>query len=127
MSMRSIARNLGIHQNYFSALKNTNTEAFNYMSSLDESLFDAYNKYQTEQNDIKSRLTDVYYHLSNLSLVSQFSKHLQKKGYYRNWNGFSTCIGRVLFGAEHGFNSHKMFIKSKALLDEFSVFYRSGI
>jgi len=122
-SMRQVARELNINQNYFALLKNTNKEAFKYMSSLDTNLFDSYHKYTKEQDETKARLTDIYYLLNDLSLVSQFSKYLNKKGYYNNWNGFTTTIAGVLFTVREGFFSHTIFIKSKAMVDEFCNFY----
>jgi len=122
-SMRQTARELNINQNYFAHLKSTNKEAWEYMTKLDSNLFNSYTKYMSEKDTIKAHLTDIYYLLQDLSLISQFSKHLQRVGHYNNWNGFSTSISRVLFGFNDGFSSHKVFIKCKALIDEFCVFY----
>lgn len=123
MSKRVTAIRLNIHPNYFYQLKNTNRKALEYITSLDVDLFNAYNKYTDEQQTIKDKLTDIYYLLSDLTLLSQFSKYLHKKEYYRNWNGFSTTINGILFGIKEGFHSHKVFIKCKILLDEFNIFY----
>jgi len=130
ISLRSVAMRLDIHPNYFAHLKSTNKVAFKYVTDMDESLFDGYNKYTKEQEDTKARLIDVYYLLSDLSLISQFSRYLHKKGYYSNWNGFSTTITGILFTVREGFFSHTVFIKSKLILDEFCLFYtetRKGV
>jgi len=119
MSASQHATTLGLHQNFFASIKTSCPARYQYIISLSPNLTEAYRKYMNEQEDYKAQLTEIYYELSDKKKVSAFSKHLMKKGLYKNFNGFATAINYTLFRAKDGLGNHRFFIKAPKIIAEY--------
>jgi len=104
---------LGLTPKYFTQLRYHNRAKYDYIVSLDDSLFMAYRKYLRECDRLKSCMTDIYYELVENRKLAKFSNLLYEHKVYGCPLCFANSITGTIFSSTNEGLKFKVFLKFK--------------
>ena len=124
-NLEQIALNFDYDRNYFYVMRRATPLKFNYINNLVKGDFNkAFIKYYQDMDEIKFKLQDIYYELSELRAIHKFSTYIYERGLYKHPNNFSTSVTKIIFSSRNGFSTHSTYILYEKILNIFDDFIK---
>ena len=113
------AEELGLTSSYFFVLKNQRKDLYAYLESIcKDDIAHAYRTYESQQDEVRKIVTDLYYEYDEREDVPGFYRWLVTNGFYDNVNSARASISKVLFRSEPGFHKFSTFLKYREIAEK---------